>query len=48
MPGAGPNQAPRQAKPDTGPDESGTVHPVTDGFNYPEVNQVIDVTVSAN
>lgn len=47
-PGAGPNQAPRQAKPDTGPDENGTVHPVTDGFNYPEVNQVIDVTIAAD
>ncbi len=48
IPGAGPNQAPRQAKPDTGPDENGTVHPVTDGFDYPEVNQVVDVTISAN
>jgi hypothetical protein len=47
-PGAGPNQAPRQAKPDTGPDENGTVHPVADGFNYPEVNQVIAVTIAAD
>lgn len=48
IPGAGPNQAPRQAKPDTGPDENGTVRPVADGFDYPEVSQVIDVTIAAN
>ena len=45
-PGAGPNQAPRQAAPDTGADENGVVQEVNDGFMYPAVNQVIRVTVT--
>ncbi len=48
-PGAGPDQAPRQAAPNTGADENGTVRPiaeVTDGFRYPEVDGVIRITVT--
>lgn len=48
-PGVGPNQAPRQAAPDTGPDESGVVQPigsVDDGFDYPLVPSVIEVTIT--
>ena len=50
-PGAGPNQAPRQAEPDTGADEEGgTVHEVdvmmaADGFYYPAITDVIRVTI---
>jgi hypothetical protein len=49
-PGVGPNQAPRQAAPNTGPDENGTVRlisDVSDGFSYPAVDGVIKVTVSS-
>ncbi|NIR46704.1 MAG: hypothetical protein GWN99_20065 [Gemmatimonadetes bacterium] len=45
-PGIGLNQAPRQAAPDTGPDENGTVRVVNDAFSYPSVAQVIQVTVT--
>ena len=45
-PGAGPNQAPRQAAPDTGADENGVVQEVNDGFMYPAVGEVIKVTVT--
>jgi len=47
-PGVGENQAPRQAGPDTGEDEMGTVltiDAVEDGFTYPPVDDVIRVTV---
>ncbi|MQA90416.1 MAG: hypothetical protein GEU90_09285 [Gemmatimonas sp.] len=44
-PGAGPNQAPRQSGPDTGPDENGVVRLVEDGFVYPEVSEMIRVTL---
>jgi len=48
-PGEGPNQAPRQSGPDTGEEEMGTVRrvgEVDDGFDYPDVAEVIEVTVS--
>lgn len=45
-PGLGPNQAPRQPKPNTGVDETGTVRLVDDGFQYPNVSEVIRVTIT--
>jgi len=48
-PGSGPNQAPRQAGPDTGMDENGDVvlvADVTDGFTYPADEDVIMVSLS--
>ena len=47
-PGAGSNQAPRQAKPDTGPAEGGSVRPVNDEFAYPSPQQVLELSVTAN
>ena len=47
-PGAGPNQAPRQAKPNTGPSEGGLVRPVDDGFAYPSAQEVLELSVTAN
>lgn len=47
--GEGPNQAPRQSGPDTGEEEMGTVRrvgDVDDGFDYPDVAEVVEVTVS--
>ena len=46
LPGAGPNQAPRQKGMNQGPDEGGNVRPVNDGFTYPAVNAVIKLTVT--
>lgn len=46
-PGIGLNQAPRQAGPDTGPAENGSVTEVSDTFEYPDVSSVIRVTVTA-
>lgn len=46
QPGIGQFQAPRQPSPDSGPAENGTVRPVEDGFDYPEVADVLAVTVS--
>jgi hypothetical protein len=51
QPGVGPNQAPRQPAPNTGADEGGTVRlvsDVSDGFAYPAVNEVIEVTITAD
>ncbi|RMF80682.1 MAG: hypothetical protein D6737_07245 [Chloroflexi bacterium] len=45
-PGAGPNQPPRQAGPNTGVDENGVVQPVDDDFEYPAVNEVIRVSLA--
>lgn len=45
-PGIGPNQAPRQARPNTGPTESGVVRQVNDAFNYPNAAEVIRVSVT--
>jgi hypothetical protein len=49
-PGFGPNQAPRQAAPSTGPSERKPVRHIEDlkdGFTYPSVEQVISVSVTA-
>jgi hypothetical protein len=45
VPGAGPNQAPRQAARNTGPTEHGVVRPVDDGFVYPAVSEVLKVRI---
>ncbi len=45
-PGVGANQAPRQTAPNTGPAENGVVRPVADGFEYPAVADVLEVTIS--
>ena len=48
-PGVGPNQAPRQSGPNTGTDENGTVEliaNINDGFTYPAVADVIEVTIA--
>ncbi|MDX1660438.1 MAG: spondin domain-containing protein [Gemmatimonadota bacterium] len=47
-PGVGFDQAPRQAGPDTGPEENApvrTISMVNDGYDYPAVEDVIRVTV---
>lgn len=44
-PGIGANQAPRQPKSNTGPDEGGAVGEVDDGFSYPAVSQVIRIEI---
>jgi hypothetical protein len=46
-PGVGPDQAPRQAGPDIGPDESGVVQIVSDEFTYPDTSATIRVTITA-
>ncbi len=46
-PGVGPDQAPRQAGPDTGPDENGVVQIVSDEFTYPDTSATIRVTITA-
>jgi len=45
-PGLGSDQAPRQAAPNTGEDENGLVQLVNDGYMYPNVLDVIRVTLS--
>lgn len=48
-PGAGSNQPPRQSGPDTGPSEDGVVRRISavdDGFTYPDVSDVVNLTVS--
>lgn len=48
-PGAGSDQAPFQAAPDTGADESGVVQTIAeraDGFAYPSAGQVLRVTIT--
>lgn len=45
VPGIGPNQAPRQSGADTGDAENGTVRQVNDGYGYPDVGDVIRVTL---
>jgi hypothetical protein len=44
-PGAGSDQAPRQAAPDTGAAENGTVHFVADGFRYPAVASIVRIEI---
>lgn len=49
-PGVGPDQAPRQKMANSGPEEHGVVQPladVRDGFAYPPVAEVVEVTVAA-
>ena len=46
-PGFGPDQAPRQAGPNSGADEQGRVHVVSDGFSYPATAGTIRVTITA-
>jgi hypothetical protein len=45
-PGVGPDQAPRQAGPNTGPDENGVVQIVSDEYTYPSTSATILVTIS--
>lgn len=48
-PGVGPNQAPRQSGPNTGPSEDGTVRRITDvddGYDYPETASVVRLTIT--
>ncbi len=44
-PGLGPDQAPRQAAPNTGQSEHKRILPVHDQYTYPPTNQVIKVTI---
>ncbi|MFV1980977.1 MAG: spondin domain-containing protein, partial [Rhodothermia bacterium] len=44
-PGVGPNQAPRQSGPNTGPDEGGIVQLVDDGFMYPPAADFARVSI---
>lgn len=46
QPGIGANQAPRQPAANSGPAENGAVHPVDDGFEYPPVGGVLEVTLA--
>lgn len=46
FPGAGLNQAVRQSGPDTGMEESENVGLVNDSFDYPDVSDVIRVTIT--
>ena len=45
-PGGGPNQAPRQRAPNSGPpDGDPSVRPVDDGFSYPEITDLVKVYI---
>ena len=45
-PGVGPNQAPRQSGPDTGDaDPDNTVRLVNDGYTYPDLAEVVQITI---
>jgi hypothetical protein len=46
FPGVGPNQAPRQAGTDTGDTENGIVAQVNDRYVYPNIGDVIRVTIT--
>ncbi len=46
LPGAGPNQAPRQKAMNQGRDEGGSVGPANDGFTYPAASAVIKLTIT--
>lgn len=45
-PGTGANQAPRQSGPNTGEIENGNVQLVNDGFDYPAVNETVQIELS--
>ena len=47
FPGAGNYQAPRQPAADTGEDEGGVVRIVDDPYTYPDVDEMIKVTIEA-
>jgi len=47
-PGIGPDQAPRQMAKNTGAAENGVLHLVKDGFSYPETQNVLRITITAN
>ena len=46
QPGLGPDQPANQPAPNTGAAEGGVVRPVSDGFSYPSVAQVVRVVVT--
>jgi hypothetical protein len=46
VPGAGPDQASRQKMPNAGKAENGVVQPVSDGFTYPAVQDLLGVIVT--
>lgn len=46
LPGAGPNQAPRQKAMNQGQSEGGNVRTSDDGFAYPAVDTVIKITIT--
>ncbi|MBT3344339.1 MAG: hypothetical protein HN712_28500 [Gemmatimonadetes bacterium] len=46
-PGTGPNQAPRQAGPNTGTTQGGPVQRVDDGFSYPAMADLAAVTITS-
>ena len=45
-PGVGMYQAPRQSGPDSGPTENGLVRPVEDGYTYPDVQDIVRVSIT--
>lgn len=45
-PGIGPDQAPRQKMKNTGTAENGVVHLVNDGFSYPNIKDVLRITIT--
>lgn len=45
-PGIGPDQAPRQKMKNTGAAENGVVHLVNDGFTYPNIKDVLRITIT--
>lgn len=45
-PGIGPDQAPRQKAPNTGTPENGTVRRVQDDFTYPDITDVLRITIT--
>ena len=47
-PGLGGDQGQRQKGPNTGADENGVVRLVKDGFAYPETQNVLRITITAN
>jgi len=46
VPGAGPNQAPRQPTPNAGPSAEGDIGPVDDEFAYPAPREVLRVMIT--
>ena len=45
-PGVGADQAPRQSGPNTGADENGVAQLVDDGYTYPDIADVLNITVT--